>query len=350
MIYFNPADTARPLALNLLEFDPAYPEQKTMVINEVISIFDKLYDLKATGGPIFEQYMRNAALLIMEDPESGSTLMEIPKVLADPEFRKLKLSKCQNQVVVDFWTQEAEKAGGEAALANIVPYITSKLTQFTSSDIMRPIVGQQHSAFNFRQIMDERKILLVSLPKGLLGDMSAALLGMIISGKIQIAAFSRQNQPEADRVPFYLYVDEFQNFTSKTFATILSEARKYALSLNITHQYVEQLDDDTKNAVFGNVGTMITWRIGSPDAEFLSKMFDPLQINDLVNVERFNFYVRLLIDGAPSVPFNAVANPPDPHENSQIGEAVRQLSRLKYGRDREVIESEIRLRAKSGIL
>ena len=350
VIYFNPADTARPMGLNLLEFDPAYPEQKTMVINEVISIFDKLYDLKATGGPIFEQYMRNACLLIMEDPESGSTLMEISKVLADEDFRKMKLSKCKNPTVVDFWVKEAEKAGGEAALANIVPYITSKLTQFTSSDIMRPIVGQQKSSFNFRQVMDERKILLVSLPKGLLGDMSAQLLGMIISGKIQIAAFSRQNQAEEARIPFYLYVDEFQNFTSKTFATILSEARKYALSLNITHQYIEQLDEDTRNAVFGNVGTIISWRIGAPDGEFMQKIMDPLSVEDLINVEKFNYYVRLMIDSAPSKPFNVTTYPPDPNENTQVGEAIRQLSRLKFGRDREVIEAEIRLRAKSAIL
>ncbi|CAN5173274.1 hypothetical protein BH11PAT4_BH11PAT4_2760 [soil metagenome] len=347
VIYFNPADTARPIALNLLEFDPAYPEQKTMVINEIISIFDKLYDLKATGGPIFEQYLRNAALLIMEDPESGSTLMEIPRVLSDEAFRKYKLSKCRNQTVVDFWVKEAEKAGGEAALQNIVPYITSKLTQFTSSDIMRPIVGQQKSAFNFRDIMDNKKILLVALPKGLLGDMSASLLGMIISSKIQIAAFSRQNQPEEARVPFYLYVDEFQNFTSKTFATILSEARKYALSLNITHQYIEQLDEDTRNAVFGNVGTIISWRIGAPDAEFMVKIMDPLNTEDLINVEKYNYYVRLMIDSAPSKPFNVTTYPPDPHENVQVGEAIRELSRLKFGRDRDIVEAEVRMRSKS---
>lgn len=350
VIYFNPADTARPLAFNLLEYDPNYPEQKTMVINEIISIFDKLYDLKATGGPIFEQYMRNSALLVMEDPESGSTLMEIPKVLADEEFRKMKLSKCKNPQVVDFWVKEAEKAGGEAALANIVPYITSKLTQFTASDIMRPIVGQQKSAFNFRQIMDERKILLVALPKGLLGDMSAMLLGMIISGKIQISAFSRQNVPEEQRVPFYLYVDEFQNFTSKTFATILSEARKYALSLNITHQYIDQLDEETRNAVFGNVGSIICWRIGAKDAEFMQKILEPLKQDDLINVEKFNYYLRLMIDSAPSEPFNVTTYPPDPHENVQVGEAIRQLSRLKFGRDREIVEAEISSRAKSAII
>jgi hypothetical protein len=345
VILFDPSDTTRPLALNLLEYDPRFPEQKTMVINEMISIFDKLYDLKQTGGPIFEQYMRNAMLLVMDDPKSGSTLMEIPKVLADPEFRKLKLSKTQNQVVHDFWVKEAEKAGGEAALANIVPYVTSKLTQFTSNDIMRPIIGQQNSAFNFREVMDRRKILLVSLPKGLLGEMNAMLLGMIISGKIQIAAFSRQNIAESERVPFYMYVDEFQNFTSKTFATILSEARKYRLALNITNQYIEQLDEQVRSAIFGNVGTVLTWRVGPTDAEFLAKQFEPLLPDDLINTEKYNYYLKLLIDNAPSRPFNAAAYGPDPHENIQVGEAIRQLSRLKYGRDREVIEAEIRSRA-----
>lgn len=347
VVLFDPSDTARPVALNLLEYDANFPEQKSMVINEMISIFDKLYDLKATGGPIFEQYMRNAMLLVMDDPESGSTLMEIPKVLADPEFRKMKLSKTTNQVVIDFWVKEAEKAGGEAALQNIVPYITSKLTQFTSNDIMRPLIGQQKSAFNFREAMDSKKIILVNLPKGLLGDINAKLLGMIISGKIQISAFSRQNIPEADRTPFFLYVDEFQNFTSKTFATILSEARKYKLSLNITNQYIEQLDEDTRSAVMGNVGTLLAWRVGAADADFLRKEFDPLEIDDLVNTEKYSFYMKMLIDGTTSRPFNALSYAPDPNENRQIGEAVRQLSRLKYGRDRDLVEAEIRLRSKN---
>lgn len=347
VVLFDPSDTARPLGLNLLEYDPNFPEQKTMVINEMISIFDKLYDLRQTGGPMFEQYMRNAMLLVMDHPESGSTLMEIPKVLADAEFRKIKLAQTKNQVVIDFWVKEAEKAGGEAALANIVPYITSKLTQFTTNDIMRPIIGQQQSSINFREIMDSKKIFLVNLPKGLLGEMNAQLLGMIISGKLQMAAFSRQNLPEEQRVPFYLYVDEFQNFTSRTFTTILSEARKYKLSLNITNQYIEQLDEETRNAVIGNVGTILTWRVGAMDAEFLQKEFEPLSVDDLVNTEKYSYYIRLLIDGAPSRPFNATAYPPDPHENAQIGEAVRQLSRMKYGQAREAVEAEIGRRTKS---
>jgi hypothetical protein len=270
--------------------------------------------------------------------------MEIPRVLADPDFRKLKLSKCTNQVVLDFWTKEAEKAGGEAALANMVPYITSKLTQFTSNDIMRPIIGQQQSSFNFRQAMDEGKIILVSLPKGLLGEMNAQLLGMIISGKIQIAAFSRQNQPEEARIPFFLYVDEFQNFTSKTFATILSEARKYRLSLNITHQYIEQLDEATRSAVMGNVGTMVAWRVGVTDAEFMQKELAPVTVDDLVSSEKFSFYLRMLIDGAPVQPFNVHSYSADPHDQPAMAQAVRERSRTVYGRDRATVEEDIRKR------
>ncbi|MFA7600625.1 MAG: hypothetical protein WCY43_00140, partial [Patescibacteria group bacterium] len=202
VIVFSPSDTERPLGLNLLEYDERYPEQKTFVINEMIGIFDKLYDLKATGGPMFEQYMRNALLLIMDSPETGSTLMEISKVLADEDFRRMKLRMCKNQTVVDFWQKEAEKAGGEAALANMVPYITSKLTPFVSNDMMMPIIGQQKSAFNFRDLMDSRKILMVDLPKGAIGETNAYLLGMIIVGKILMAALSRTDMPAEDRKDF----------------------------------------------------------------------------------------------------------------------------------------------------
>lgn len=192
--------------------------------------------------------------------------------------------------------------------------------------------------------MDNRKIILVSLPKGLLGEMNAKLLGMIISGKIQIAAFSRQNIPEEQRVPFFLYVDEFQNFTSKTFATILSEARKYALSLNITHQYIEQLDEETRSAVVGNVGTIVAWRVGVTDAEFLERELDPVTTNDLVSSEKFTFYLRMLIQGAPAKPFNVHAYSPDPNDNPAMAQHVRERSRLTYGRDRVEVENSIRQR------
>lgn len=352
VILFAPADLERPMGLNLLEFDARYPEQKTFVINEMIGIFDKLYDLKSTGGPIFEQYMRNAMLLVMADPESGSTLMEIPRVLADAEFRNLKLSRCADQTVVDFWRKEAEKAGGDAALANVVPYITSKLTSFISNDMMRPIIAQQTSAFNFREIMDKRKILLVSLPKGLVGELNAYLLGMILVGKLLMAALSRADMPKEERRNFFLYIDEFQNFTTNSVCQILSEARKYGLGLIIAHQYIGQLvargDTAIKDAVFGNVGTVISFKIGSEDAEVLQKEFAPtFDAYDLINVEKYTAYIKLLISNTASRPFTIRTPwPLAGQENLELASNVRQLSRLKYGQDRSLVEAEISQRGK----
>ncbi|MCX6780584.1 MAG: TraM recognition domain-containing protein, partial [Candidatus Magasanikbacteria bacterium] len=299
-------------------------------------------------GPMFEQYMRNAMLLLMEDPESGSTLMEVPKLLADEDFRRFKLSKCHNPVVYDFWVKEAQKAGGEASLQNMVPYITSKLTQFVSNDYMRPIIGQQTSAFNFREVMDKRKILLVKLSKGKIGDMNAYLLGMVLVGKILMAALSRTDSSKDDRPDFYLYIDEFQNFITDSIATILSEARKYRLNLIIAHQYVGQLtqNNDTKirDAIFGNVGTMVSFRIGAEDGEFLQKEFAPTFTGyDLVNIENRTAYIKLLINGTAGKPFNMGINK-FPERNYELAEAIRQLARLKQGKDRVLVEEEIRAR------
>ena len=351
VILFSPADTGRPLGLNLIEFDERYPEQKTFVSNELIKIFDKLYDLKSTGGPMFEQYMRNALLLIMAHPESGATLMEIPRVLSDPDFRKLKLSHCPDITVVDFWRKQAEKAGGEAALANIVPYITSKLTQFVSNDIMRPIIGQQKSSFNVRDIMDKQKILLVDLSKGKIGDMNSHLLGLIIVGKILMSALSRADMPDSQRKDFYLYIDEFQNFTTDSINTILSEARKYGLNLVIAHQYLGQLGgdgDSIKSAVFGNVGSWFTFKIGSEDAEVMEKEFSPVfNQYDLINIENRTCYTKLLIDNTASRPFSmrtAEWPPAGAAKMPGLPEKIKALSRLKYGQDRNLIEAEINKR------
>ncbi len=351
VVIFAPADIERPLSINLLEFDPRYPEQKTFVINEMIGIFDKLYDLKATGGPIFEQYMRNAMLLIMSDPSSGSTLMEIPKVLADAEFRNLKLSRCNDSTVVDFWRKEAEKAGGDAALANVVPYVTSKLTSFISNDMMRPIIGQQNSSFNLRDIMDSQKILLVKLPKGIVGELNAYLLGMIIVGKILMAALSRADLASSERKDFYLYIDEFQNFTTNSISQILSEARKYGLGLIVAHQYIGQLtnkgDSSIKEAVFGNVGTIITFKVGSEDAEFLKKEFSPVfNEYDLINVEKYTAYVKLLIDNATSRPFSMKTLPLPTEKRDDMPGKLKHLSRMKYGQHRDKVEAEILERSK----
>lgn len=346
VIIFDPADIERPFGLNMLEYDINRPEQKTFVINEMIGIFDQLYDLKATGGPMFEQYMRNAMLLVMEDPESGSTLMEIPKVLADEDFRRFKLSRCNNPIVIDFWTKEAEKAGGEAALANMVPYITSKLTTFISNDMMRPIIAQQKSTINFRDIMDNKKILLINLSKGKIGEINARLLGMVVVGKILMAALSRVDTSEDQRMDFYLYLDEFQNVTTNSIAQILSEARKYRLVLILAHQFIAQLKEEISKAVFGNVGSMVSFRVGPEDAEFLQKQFEPVfTANDLVNVDNYNCFARILVNNVLTKPFNMATYPPT-KGNQEIANALKELSRLKYGRDRIIVNREIMERTK----
>lgn len=343
VVYFDPSDVDRPFGLNMLEYSK--PEEKTFVVNEIINIFDKLYDLKATGGPMFEQYMRNAMLLVMEDPASGSTLMEIPKVLADEDFRRMKLSRCKNVVVRDFWIKEAEKAGGEAALANMVPYITSKLTPFLTNDMMRPIISQQSSTINFRSIMDTQKILLINLSKGKIGETNSHLLGMIVVGKLLMAALGRVDLPEKERKDFYLYIDEFQNVTTDSIAQILSEARKYRLSLILAHQFIGQLSEGISKAVFGNVGSLAAYRVGPEDAEFLEKQFAPVFTSqDLINVDNYNYFARLLFNNVSTAPFNIKAPLPTEGDHG-IVEPVKELSRLKYGRDREVIEREVATRA-----
>uniref|UniRef100_A0A7C4R4V7 Type IV secretory system conjugative DNA transfer family protein n=1 Tax=candidate division CPR3 bacterium TaxID=2268181 RepID=A0A7C4R4V7_UNCC3 len=357
VIYFNPIDLERPMGLNLLEYNPQKPLEKTLVVNEVIGVFDFLYNLKETGGPMFEQYFRNAALLVMESPESGSTMLEIPKVLADEDFRAYKLSKCNNPVVKNYWVKEAEKAGGDAALANVVPYVSSKMTQFLANDLMRPIIAQQNSAFNFREIMDSKKILLVNLSKGQIGEMNMKLLGLILVGKMFVATMSRADSPNMHELPpFYMYIDEFQNFASDSIAAILSEARKYKLSLCIAHQFLGQLDrvELVKKAIFGNVGTKLVHRIDVEDAKAFQETFEPtFNSNDLINLGEFECCSSLLVDGINIKPFSMRTFNISDYEpinayikaNKKVTESIRQLSRLKYGRDRETVEEEIRERA-----
>lgn len=341
VILFDPGDVKRPMGLNMLEYDPNFPEQKTFIVNELLGIFDKLYNLSQTGGPMFEQYFRNSALLVMEDPSSGNTFLEIERVLTDKPFRDLKLSRTNNIVVKNFWTQVAEKAGGEASLQNMVPYIASKFDNFIANDIMRPIIAQEKSSFNFREVMDNQKILLVNLSKGRLGDLNSSLIGLIIVGKLLMSALSRVDMEESKRKDFYLYIDEFQNVTTNSIATILSEARKYRLDLIITHQFIGQLKEEIKKAVFGNVGSIISFRIGSDDAEFMAKQYKPIFSEaDLLQIDNFNCYVKLLIKGETSPPFSMKTYPPAKGDGS-LAETIREISSAKYGRPREEIEKEI---------
>ena len=349
VIYFNPTDVERPIGLNMLETDPRFPEAKTFVVNELLEIFDKLYNLKAQGlgGPIYEQYMRNSLLLVMEDPESGNTLLEVPRVLSDKEFRELKLSRCKNIVVKNFWRKEAEKAGGEFSLANLVPYVTSKMNVFVANDLMRPIIAQEKSTIDFREIMDEGKIFIVNLSKGRLGDVNSYLLGMIIVGKLLLAAFSRANIPEEERKDFYLYIDEFHNVTTNAITHALAEARKFRLSMVFAHQFIGQLEEETRKAIFGNVGSILAMRVGPEDAKYLVTQFKPtFDETDLVNLDNYNGLLRLLIRGQASEPFNIVTYPP-PKGSNLLVDKIKEYSRLKYGRKREIIEKEVYQRLSS---
>ena len=345
IIYFDPSHTERVMGLNMLEFDETHPEQKTFVVNELFSIFQKLYGkVPESMGPMFEQYFRNATMLVLEDPESGSTLMDISRVMADATYRRKKLRKAINPVVTQFWQDIATKAGGEAALENIVPYITSKFDVFTANDFMRPIVGQQKSSFDFRHVMDERKILLVNLAKGRLGEINANLIGMVIVGKILMAALSRVDDPTKNFPPFYLHMDEFQNVTTDSIAAILSEARKYKLGLTLAHQFIAQLEEDIRDAVFGNVGSIAAFRVGPEDAEFLEKQYEPVfTANDLMNIENRNAYVRILAEGTPTKPFNITTRAPREVDLSKI-ERLKHESFKRYGSYKVKVEMEIAAR------
>lgn len=338
VIYFDPAYAPRPMGLNMLEFDREHPEQKTFVVNELLSIFNKLFDMKTNGGPGFESYFRNTALLVMEHPESGNTILDLLRVLSDKDYRDYKLSKCSNPLIKQFWAN-AEKTTGETGLQNWVPYIANKFDVFLSNEIMRPVIAQERSAFDFRQIMDGKKIFLVNLSKGRLGEMNSYLIGLILVGKFQMAALARQDSKE--RPDFFLYIDEFQNVTTPAISSILSEARKYRLSLNLAHQYISQIPEDIKGAVFGNVGTKAIFRVGPDDSQFLEKELDPVfKAADIMKIDNYNCYIKLLSGGIPQKPFNMVTLPPPKGNPSQI-DHIKELSYQKYGRDRADVEAEI---------
>lgn len=344
LIYFNPGDFERSFGLNMLEWDKHYPFQKSFVTNELLEIFNKIYDLKTTGGPVFEQYFRNTLLLLLNDEEETHTLNDIPRVLINPSFRKSLLAKNSDPMVNEFWEKEAEKAGGEMALANIAPYINSKMNPFLANDLIRPIVGQKHSSVDFRKIMDENKILIVNLSKGLLGDTNSYLLGMIVVGKVLMAAFSRVEMPEEQRKDFYLYIDEFQNITTDTIGTIFSEARKYHLNLVVANQFLGQLKESILKSIFGNAGTIIAFRVGNEDGNVLAKYFEPVfSAYDLLNLDNFNAYVKMITSGETSRAFSLRLIPPPKTDSAKIL-ALKNLSSSRYCRLRQEVEKEIRER------
>lgn len=351
VVYFNPSDTERPMGLNMLEArDEA---QKDFICQEMISIFYKLVSDPAMIGPMFEHQMRNVMLTLMADTENPGSMAEIPRMFTDDEFVKKWKKKLTDPMVLAFWDKEMAKTS-DFHKSEMLGYLISKVGRFVENAMVRNIIGQTHSSFNFREIMDKKKILLVNLSKGLVGEINSNLLGLIIVSKIQMAALERASLPEDERHDFYLYIDEFQNFITDSIATILSEARKYRLNLIVAHQYLKQLEDNkgktgVRDAVLGNAGTIVTFRIGPEDAEILQKEFAPVfGAYDLINVEQYTAYIKMLIDNTAAKPFNMNTYPPL-HGNKELAAAIKELSRLKYGRPRELVEVEIMERAQLGL-
>jgi type IV secretory pathway TraG/TraD family ATPase VirD4 len=351
VIYFSPADIDRPIGLNMLEVKTE--EQKDFATQEMIAIFYKLVTDPSMIGPMFEHNMRNVMLTLMADIENPGTIAEIPRMFTDDAFVKKYLRYVQDPVVRGYWEKEMAKTS-DFHKSEQLGYMISKVGRFVENGMMRNIIGQSHSGFSFRDVMDNKKILLVNLAKGLVGEINANLLGMIIVSKLQMAALERASLPEEQRNDFYLYIDEFQNFITDSIATILSEARKYRLELVIANQYLNQLVDNKGNkavrdAVLANTGTIAAFRIGTEDADVLSKEFAPVfGAYDLVNVEQYTAYVKMLIDNTAARPFNMMTYPPRPG-NKELAAAIKELSRLKYGRPRDVVEAEIMERSQLGV-
>jgi len=341
VIYFSPADMDYPLGLNMFEYSS--PDQKDFLIQEAINMLYKLYDPQHQGiiGPRYEHLFRNAALAIMADP-AGGTFIDIPKLFRDPQFVEQKLKHVTDQNVLEFWRKEMPASQRSNEFGEVTSWFVSKFGAFMSNEMMRNIIGQTESAFDLREIMDSGKILLVNLSRGRTGDLNSKLLGMIFVMKFEAAAMSRADVPEEYRKDFCLYVDEFQNFSTESFADILSQARKYHLNLVVANQFTTQLSEEIRDAVFGNVGSVVCFRVGTTDAEFLAKQFAPVfDIDDLQFLPNYNTAVRMMIGGVPVQPFSMATLPPLGNPNPQLADALKQLSAAKYGRPKAQVESEI---------
>jgi hypothetical protein len=335
VVYFNPADTAYPLGFNPLEV--TNPNQKTNISSEVIGVLKRMFG--ESWGPRLEYILRYTILALLDRPET--TMLDITRMLTDKNFRKETLGYCRDTVVLQFWNVEFA-SWNDKFVAEAVAPVLNKVGAFTANPIIRNIIGQPKSTFNIRQIMDEGKILIVNLSKGLIGEDNAAILGSFLVTKIQLAAMSRSDIPDIrDRRPFYLYVDEFQNFATDSFATILSEARKYGLNLTVANQYISQMNETVRDAVFGNVGTMISFRVSADDAPILAKQFEPnFEAVDLLQMHNRNFVINMVIGGEKTPAFSArtLELPPSQADNTPH---IIEHSRRMYSRNREDVEREI---------
>lgn len=336
VIIIDPSDRDWPIAFNMLEnIDPSL---NTIVASGLVGIFKKIY--AESWGPRLEHILRNTVLSLLEYP--NTTMLGIPRILQDSDFRKKVIRKIEDPLVKSFWLNEFEKMEPKMKIEAISP-ILNKVGQFLSSPIVRNILGQVNSKVDFRHAMDNKKIVVVNLSKGKIGEDNSSLLGSMIITKFQIDAMSRANIPEKDRVDFYLYVDEFQNFATDSFATILSEARKYRLNLTMANQYIAQMPEEVRDAVFGNVGSILSFQVGFDDAEYLSNQYgEEVLPNDLVNLSKYTAYMRLLIDGMPSKTFSlATLPPPFIDADTERRDKVVRLARERYCSPRVVVEDKI---------
>ncbi len=334
VIYFNPKDIEYPIAFNPLK--GVHPNYHHLVASGLISTFKKIW--ADSWGPRLEYILRFTLLTLLEYPHA--TLLDIQPLLTDMFFRNRVLSYVTNQHTLSFWKNEYDKYSPSLRSEAITP-ILNKTGVFLTSIPLRNIVGQKTRGFRMNQVMDERKILIANLSKGEIGEDASCLLGSILVTSIQLAALYRSILPEHERIPFYLYVDEMHSFVSLSFVDVLAEARKYKLSLFLTHQYIEQVHEKIRAAIFGNIGTLISFRIGATDAEHLAKEFHPVfNEDDLITLPRYSMYLKLMIDGATSAPFSAATLPPQINKGSLKGKAI-ELSRKKYGRERIIVEKSI---------
>jgi len=340
VILFDPADAECPFGLNLLEGTDGL--EKDFLVAQVIEIFYKLFDPEKTGiiGPQFEHWLRNAALTITAGPEGGS-LIEIPKLFVDKNFEAGKRKFIKDPLVLDFWTKQMANTA-EFHKSEMLNYFTSKFGHFMNNSLIRNIIGQRNSSFNFDSILDQEKILLVDLSKGKIGDMNAQMLGLILVAKLQSAILKRTKIPHEKRYPFYLYVDEFHNLVTDTFASMLSESRKYGLAVHVTNQYFSQLPEKMRNAILGNVGTLLAFELGTEDAEVFAREFYPFSKEDFLNLQRFHFYIRLMINGKTSEPFSGVSMNPLPKPEKNYIAEIRLFNQLAYGNPKTLVDEQIR--------
>ena len=362
MIIFDPADYERPMGVNMLDIIATDPNlraiEKDRAALDATSIFIKMYG-DEIFGPRIQHYFRNGCLTLMDDEEEGGTLIDVPRLFTDEGFMKYKTSKIKNVMVKSFWDHEYAQTG-DREKQEMIPFFSAKFGPFITNTTMRNIIGQTKSAFNLRKVMDEQKALMVNLSKGKIGDLNAQLLGLVMVSKINMAAMSRADMPEDQRKNFFLYVDEFQNFATDTFGEILSEARKYRLALIMAHQFIAQIGGSgdkygkggkpsIKDAVFGNAGTIMSFKVGAEDAEYLEKEYAPLlSQQDIIGIANFTTYVKLNIDNATTRPFDMKTIWDNTYKNDEVSKIIKEFSRKTYGRKKEYVDME--LEARMGII